>query len=123
MKLRPVHDNILIKRKQSESMTKGGLHVPSTAQDKPQEGEVVEVGEGQPLDNGGFRPPPVKKGDHILFRKYSEIETKVGDDTFVIIRTDALIGIMEPDEKKAEEPETDTRTAIKMDEVLNRAGL
>lgn len=100
MKLRPVYDNVVVRRKDETKITKGGLHIPGTATEKPMEGEVLAVGEGKPLENGAFLKPPVKVGDRILFRRYSDSEvtyesSKDVTEIVVLVRTTDIIGVLE----------------------------
>lgn len=94
-KLRPLYDRVLVKRVDSETTTKGGLIIPDTAKEKPLEGEVVAVGNGRVLEDGSVRALTVKAGDRVLFAKYAETEVKVGGDTFLLLREDDLLGIVE----------------------------
>lgn len=94
-KLRPLYDRVLVKRVDSETTTKGGLIIPDTAKEKPLEGEVVAVGNGRVLDDGSVRALTVKAGDRVLFAKYAETEVKVGSDTFLLLREEDLLGIVE----------------------------
>jgi chaperonin GroES len=94
-KLRPLYDRVLVKRVESETTTKGGLIIPDTAKEKPLEGEIVAVGNGRVLDDGSVRPLTAKVGDRVLFAKYAETEVKVGNDTFLLLREDDLLGILD----------------------------
>ena len=85
MKIRPLHDRILVKRIEEETTTKGGIIIPDTAKEKPQEGRVIAVGGGKVLDDGSVRPLDVKKGDKILFSKYAGTDIKVEGDVLAII--------------------------------------
>ena len=93
MKLRPLNDRILIKRIPSEEKTAGGLFIPDNAKDKPQEGEVVAVGEGRHLENGKVRPLEVKKGDRIIFRKYAGNEVTLDGVEHIILREDEILAV------------------------------
>jgi chaperonin GroES len=95
MKIRPLHDRILIKRVESEETTKGGIIIPDTAKEKPQEGKVVAVGKGRILDDGKVQEPAVKKGDKILFSKYAGSEIKLDGEEHIIIREDDVLAILE----------------------------
>jgi chaperonin GroES len=86
MKLRPIDDRVVVKVLDAEEKTKGGIVLPDTAKEKPQKGEVVAVGEGKLLDNGKRQPPAVKKGDTVLFGKYSGTEVKVDGEEFMILK-------------------------------------
>jgi chaperonin GroES len=93
MKVRPLHDRVLIKRIEEQETIKGGIIIPDTAKEKSQEGEVVAVGTGKMLENGTIAPLEVKEGDRILFGKYSGTEIKVEDQDYLILREDEIIGI------------------------------
>ena len=95
MKIRPLQDRILVKRVDEESTTKGGIIIPDTAKEKPSEGKVVAVGKGKVSDDGKVHPLDVKKGDRILFSKYSGTEVQVDGDEHIIIREDDVLGIVE----------------------------
>jgi len=95
MKFRPLQDRILIKRLDKEEKTAGGIIIPDTAKEKPQEGEVVAVGNGKRLDDGKVHPLDVKKGDRILFGKYSGSEIKIDGVEHLILREDEVLGILE----------------------------
>jgi chaperonin GroES len=93
VKLRPLNDRILIKRIPSEEKTAGGLFIPDNAKEKPQEGEVVAVGEGRHLENGKVRPLEVKKGDRIIFRKYAGNEVTLEGVEHIILREDEILAV------------------------------
>jgi chaperonin GroES len=95
MKVRPLYDRVLIRRVAEEEKTKGGIIIPDTAKEKPSEGEVVAVGSGKLNDKGQLRPLEVKKGDRILFGKYSGNEIKVDGDELIILREDEVLGVLE----------------------------
>lgn len=92
MKLQPLGDRVVIKPLAAENKTKGGIVLPDTAKEKPQEGEVVAVGKGKVLDNGTFHAPEVKAGDKVLYGKYSgnEITTKEGEELLIMREEDIL---------------------------------
>jgi chaperonin GroES len=92
--VRPLKDHILIKRIAEEEKTKGGIIIPDTAKEKPQEGEVVAVGSGRLLENGKVSPLHVKKGDRILFGKYSGTEIKIDGFEHLILKEDDILGIV-----------------------------
>ena len=92
--IKPLHDRILVKRIESEEEVRGGIVIPDTAKEKPQEGEVVAVGDGKVLDNGKRLEMAVKSGDRILFGKYSGTEVKVDDQEYLIMREDEVLGIL-----------------------------
>ena len=95
MKVKPLHDRILIKRVEEKETIKGGIIIPDTAKEKPQEGEVVAVGGGKKTEEGKVIPLDVKAGDRILFGKYSGTEIKIDEEEFLIIREDEVLGIIE----------------------------
>ena len=96
MKIKPLQDRILIRRLDSEEEeTRGGIVIPDTAKEKPQEGEVVAVGDGKVLDSGQKLQMTVKVGDRILFGKYSGTEVKIDDEELLIMREDEVLGILE----------------------------
>ena len=94
MKFRPLHDRVLIEVLDSEEKTAGGIIIPDTAKEKPQEGEVVAVGPGKRLDNGSVQEMGLKKGDKILFSKYGGTEVKVDGEDYIIMREDDILGVM-----------------------------
>ena len=93
--IKPLHDRILVKRIEVEEVVRGGIVIPDTAKEKPQEGEVIAVGSGKVLENGTKLTMSVKAGDRILFGKYSGTEVKLGDDEYLIMREDEVLGILE----------------------------
>lgn len=95
MNFEPLHDRIIVKPLEAEEKTKGGIVLPDTVKEKPQEGEVIAAGKGKTLDNGTIQPMAVKKGDRILYGKYSgsEITTKEGDE-LLIMREDDVLAIV-----------------------------
>jgi chaperonin GroES len=95
MKIRPLQDRILVKRIDEEAKTKGGIIIPDTAKEKPSEGKVVAVGKGKINEDGKVTPLDVKKGDRILFSKYSGTEVNIEGDEHLIIREDDVLGIVE----------------------------
>ncbi len=95
MKIRPLQDRIIVKRIEEEEKTKGGIIIPDTAKEKPMEGEVIAVGSGKVLENGTKQTPEVKKGDRVLFGKYSGTEVKIDGVEHLIMREDDLLGIIE----------------------------
>ncbi len=94
MKVRPLHDKVLIKLIDAEEKTKGGIIIPETAKEKPQEGKVVAVGTGIILPDGSIKPLDVKKGDKILFRKYGGIEISVEGEDYLIVMEDEILAIV-----------------------------
>jgi chaperonin GroES len=101
MSLRPLHDRVLIKRIEEQETVKGGIIIPDTAKEKSQEGEVVAVGPGKMLENGSMLPLQVKKGDRILFGKYSGTEVRLADQDYLILREDEIIGTLTQTSKAA----------------------
>jgi chaperonin GroES len=95
MKVRPLHDRILVKRIEEGEVRKGGIIIPDTAKEKPQEGKVVAVGNGKVTDEGKKIPLDVKAGDKILFGKYSGSEVKVDDEEYLILREEDVLAIIE----------------------------
>ena len=95
MKIRPLHDRILVKRIEEEAKTKGGIIIPDTAKEKPQEGRVVAIGSGKLLDDGTVRPLDVKAGDKILFGKYSGSEITLEGEEHIILREDDILAILD----------------------------
>ncbi|ACD96635.1 MULTISPECIES: co-chaperone GroES [Trichlorobacter] len=95
MKLRPLHDRIIVKRLEGEEKTAGGLFIPDTAKEKPQKGEVIAVGNGKKNDEGKCAPLDVKVGDSILFGKYAGTEVKVDGDEFLMMREDDVLAVIE----------------------------
>jgi chaperonin GroES len=95
MKVRPLHDRILVKRIEEKETIKGGIIIPDTAKEKPQEGVVEAVGNGKILENGTKLTLEVKEGDHILFGKYSGTEIKIEGEELLILREDEVLGILE----------------------------
>jgi chaperonin GroES len=94
MKVRPLHDRVLIKRIEEQETVRGGIIIPDTAKEKPQEGEVVSSGRGKRLDNGTLIPLEVKEGDRVLFGKYSGTEIKVEGTDYLILREEEILGIL-----------------------------
>jgi chaperonin GroES len=94
-KIRPLGDRILVKRIKEEEKTKGGIIIPDTAKEKPQEGKVVAVGKGKKTDEGKLIPLDVKAGDKVLFGKYSGSEIKLDGEEHLIMREDDILGILE----------------------------
>ncbi len=95
MKIRPLQDRILVKRIDEEDKTKGGIIIPDTAKEKPQEGKVIAVGNGKLGDDGKVQPLDVKKGDKLLFSKYAGTEVNLDGEEHLIIREDDVLGILE----------------------------
>ncbi len=95
MKIRPLGDRILVKRIKEEDKTKGGIIIPDTAKEKPQEGKVIAVGKGRRSEKGDLIAPDVKAGDRILFGKYSGSEVKLEGEDHLILREDDILGVLE----------------------------
>lgn len=95
MKVRPLYDRILVKRIEEETKTAGGLYIPDTAKEKPQQGVVVAVGAGKLQEDGSIRKLEVKAGDKILFSKYSGNDIKIDGDEHLILREDDVLGVVE----------------------------
>ena len=95
MKFRPLQDRILIRRIDQEHKTSGGIIIPDAAKEKPQQGEVMAVGPGKRLDDGKIQPIDVKKGDRILFGKYSGSDIKLDGEEHLILREDEILGVLE----------------------------
>ncbi len=95
MKIRPLQDRILVKRVEEEEKTAGGIIIPDSAKEKPQEGKVVAVGNGKIQENGDVQPLDVKKGDRVLFSKYAGTEITIEGEEHLIIREDDVLGILE----------------------------
>jgi len=95
MKIRPLHDRVIVKRIEEEETTKGGIIIPDTAKEKPSEGKIVAVGKGKVLENGEVQALEVKKGDKVLFGKYAGTEIKIEGVEHLIMREDDIIAIVE----------------------------
>lgn len=95
MKIRPLHDRVVIRRSEEERTSPGGIVIPDTAKDKPVFGEVIAVGTGKHADNGQLRPLVIKVGDKVLFGKYSGTEVKVAGEELVVMREDDIMGVVE----------------------------
>jgi chaperonin GroES len=95
MKLKPLHDRIVVKRTEEEEKTAGGIIIPDTAKEKPQQGRVMAVGEGKIMENGKRVPLTVKEGDRILFGKYAGTDIKVEGEELLIMREDDVLAIIQ----------------------------
>ncbi|MGH8273780.1 MAG: co-chaperone GroES [Gammaproteobacteria bacterium] len=95
MKMRPLHDRVIVKRLEEERTSAGGIVIPDTAAEKPMRGEVIAVGKGKVQDNGEIRKLDVKKGDKILFGKYSGNEVKIDGDEILVLREDDIMAVIE----------------------------
>jgi len=95
MELRPLHDRVVIRRLEEVETRRGGIIIPDTAKEKPQQGSVVAVGNGKLLETGERMAPEVKAGDRILFGKYSGSEVKLGGEEYLILKEDEILGVVE----------------------------
>ena len=95
MKVRPLHDKVLVQRLDTEETTKGGIIIPDTAKEKPQEGKVVAVGAGRILEDGKKKPLEIKKGDKVLFSKYGGTEINIEGEDYLILREEDILAIVE----------------------------
>ena len=94
-KIKPLHDRVIVRRIEEGEQLRGGIIIPDTAKEKPQEGEVIAIGEGKIRDDGSRQTLDVKKGDRVLFGKYSGSEIKIDGEEFLIMREDEILGIIE----------------------------
>lgn len=94
-RIRPLHDRIIVRRIEESEQMRGGLYIPDTAKEKPQEGEVIAVGNGKVLENGTKIALDVKAGDRVLFGKYAGTEIKLDGEEFLILREDDVLGVIE----------------------------
>jgi chaperonin GroES len=94
MKIRPLHDRVIVKRVEEETTSAGGIVLPGSAAEKPSEGEVLAVGNGKVLENGDVRALEVKVGDKVLFGKYSGTEVKVDGDDLIVMREEDIMGVL-----------------------------
>jgi len=99
MKIRPLYDRIVVKRIEEQEQKVGGLYIPDSAKEKPQEGEVVAVGKGKRLEDGKVIPLDIQVGDRILFGKYSGSDIKLDNDEYLIMREDEVLGILDAQPK------------------------
>jgi chaperonin GroES len=102
MKIRPLHDRVVVRRIEEKETVQGGIIIPDTAKEKPQEGEILAVGQGKRLDDGKICPLDVKVGDRVLFGKYSgsEVPVKIEGEDVLIMREDEILGVIEGASKK-----------------------
>jgi len=100
MNIRPLHDRIIVERLEEETKTAGGLIIPDTAKEKPQQGKVIAVGKGKKTEDGKILPLDVKVGDKILFGKYAGTEIKIEGHEFLMMREDDVLGVVEGGKKK-----------------------
>ena len=101
MNIRPLHDRIVVRRLEQKEAMQGGLYIPDSAKEKPQEGEVVAVGKGKRLEDGKVVPLDVKAGDRILFGKYSGSDIRIDGEEYLIMREDEVLGVLEGQAKPA----------------------
>jgi chaperonin GroES len=94
MKIRPLGDHVLVTRSSEETKSAGGIIIPDTAQEKPQEGKVVAVGNGKRLEDGSVQPVDVKQGDRVLFGKYAGTEVSVDGEDHLLLREDDILGVL-----------------------------
>lgn len=94
MKIRPLHDRVIVRREEEERMSSGGIVIPDTATEKPIRGEVIATGNGKRLDDGSVRPLDVKKGDKVLFGKYSGTDVRVDGEDLLVMREDDLMAVI-----------------------------
>ena len=94
MKIKPLHDRIVVKAAEKEQTTAGGIILPDTAQEKPQRGEVLAVGPGKTLDSGAVASMDISVGDHVYYGKYSGTEVKVEGDDYIILRADDVLAVV-----------------------------
>ena len=95
MKIRPLHDRVIVRRQEEETTSPGGIVIPDSATEKPIRGEVISVGPGKILDNGESRPLDVKPGDLVLFGKYGGTEVKVDGEELLVLREEDIMGVIE----------------------------
>ncbi len=95
MKIRPLHDRVVLRRIEDERTTPGGIVIPDSATEKPMQGEVVSVGNGKIMDNGDVRALDLKAGDRVLFGKYSGTEVKIDGEELLVMREDDIMGVIE----------------------------
>ncbi|WP_077530708.1 co-chaperone GroES [Vreelandella utahensis] len=95
MKIRPLHDRVVVRRKEEEEKTAGGIVLPGNAQEKPSQGEVLAVGEGKTLDNGEVRKPAVKVGDQVVFGQFAGNTVKVDGEELLIMSENDIFGVLE----------------------------
>ncbi len=95
MKIRPLHDRVIVKRLEEERMSAGGIVIPDSAAEKPSQGEVIAIGNGKILDNGEIRALDVKVGDKVLFGKYAGNEVKVEGEEVIVMREEDIMGVVE----------------------------
>ena len=95
MKIRPLHDRVIVRRKEEERTSPGGIVLPDNAKEKPVQGEILAVGKGKILENGTVRPMDLKVGDRVLFGKYSGSEVKLDGEELLVMREEDIMGVLE----------------------------
>lgn len=100
MKLRPLHDRVVVRRVKEEEKSKGGIIIPDTAKEKPIQGEIIAVGQGRVSEDGKLRPLDVKKGDRVLFGKWSGTEVKLNGEDLLIMKEADIMGVIDGAKKK-----------------------
>ena len=95
MNIRPLHDRVIVRRIEETRTTSGGIVIPDSATEKPMQGEIIAAGKGRILENGTIRPIDVKKGDRILFGKYSGTEVKISGEEYLVMREEDIMGVIE----------------------------
>ncbi len=95
VKIRPLHDRVIVRRIEEERKSPGGIVIPDTAKEKPIQGEIIAVGKGKVLEDGSIRPLDVKVGDKVLFGKYSGTEVKIGTEELLVMREEDIMGVIE----------------------------
>ena len=118
MKFRPLHDRVVVRRIDAEEKTAGGIIIPDTAKEKPQQGEVLAVGPGKRDETGKLVPPDVKAGDQILFGKWSGTEVKIDGEDLLIMKEDDIMGVVEGISASAKGPSSTARRAGAIAAVL-----
>ncbi len=109
LKIRPLSDRIVVKRIEEQETRRSGIIIPDSAQEKPQEAEVIAVGHGKRMEDGKLFPVDVKVGDRILFGKYSSSDIKVDGEEYLIMREDEILGVVERESKAAQQPVKNVR--------------
>ena len=95
IKIRPLHDRVIIQREEEEQISAGGIVIPDTAKEKPVRGKVLAIGKGKLLDNGDLRPLDVQVGNIVLFGKYAGTEVKIADQDYLVLREEDILGVLE----------------------------
>ncbi len=113
MKFRPLHDRVVVRRIDEDERTSGGIIIPDTAKEKPQQGEIIAVGPGAPDEKGHVQPLDVKPGDRVLFGKWSGTEIKIGDDDVLIMKESDILGVLEATAAKGAKSSKSAKTVSK----------